>query len=393
MKREILSLCKQFYQKTTEFLAAKTKRLPPSIRIFLFLLVLSGGVMLLGKILFPSEIVIGLAYSTNPSNQFMESRMFSAARAYVDWHNETSRGRKIKLVTANYLMDPTAALGELKEKGALGVIGFTISTASLEALPGAAHYQLPLISVTTSTSLLSQKEDWFFRVHPSTAEEARETISMFEALGIFEINLVSFSGNPGYVVPLVWDIKKRGEPRIAREFFDLSIMEMEPFRDVAPFSAPLGILVVGPPIYSLWIAQKAHYLWPSAKIVFSLWSLMGLIPEKSSDFPLEFTVFGGDTFFPFLVNTEHPFVRYWDSRFISGVDALVNNTYLAFTLLLDALEDADFAGGETLRQSLGRYRKIPGLAGEIEMDRYGDAHAKYFLYRFNPQGYEEVLRK
>ena len=391
MKREILSLCKQFYQKTPEFLAAKTKRLSFSVRIFLFLLVFSGGVFLLERALFPSEIVIGLAYSTNPSNQFIESRLFSAARAYVDWHNETFRGRKIRLVAATYLADPTAALGELKEKGALGVISFSSSSASLEALSGAAHYKLPLVSTSASSSLLSQRDDWFFRVRCSTAEDARETISLFGALGISEIALVSFSGNPGYVVPFVWDIKKRGEPRIAREFYDLSLMDLEPFRDENPFMSPPGVLVVGPPVYSLWIAQKAHYLWPSAEIVFSFWSLAGVIPEKSDDFPLDFSILGGDTFFPFLVDPEHPFVRYWNSRFIPGVDTLINNTYLAFTLLLEALEDTNFSGGEDLRRSLGQYRKLSGLAGEIEIDRYGDAHGNYFLYRFGPEGYEEVL--
>ena len=317
--------------------------------------------------------------------------MLSAARAYADWYNESSRGRKIRLVTATYFVDPTVALGELKEQGALGVIGFPTSTSAIEALEVAEHYKLPLISPSASSSFLSQKDDWFFRMRSSTAEDARQMITLFRSIGVTEITLISYSGNPGYVMPFLWDLKRRGEPRIARELYDLSIMDLEPFIDENPLDAPQGVFVVGPPIYSLWVAQKARYLWPSSKIILSGWSLVGVVPEKSSDFPLDFSILGGDSFFPFLVDTGHPFVQYWNSRFIPGVDIQVNNTYLAMTLLLEALKDTGYAGGEPLRQSLAQYRKLSGLAGEMEIDRYGDAHAKHFLYRFGPRGYEEVM--
>ncbi len=377
----------KFYQKITRFFFLK-KNSPLMWGIFLL-----GGVgLVLWWISAPRDIVIGVVYSTNPSEQFMESKMLSAARAYADWYNETARGRKIRLVTATYLADPTVALGELKEQGALAVLGFPTSTSALEALPAAAHYKLPLISPSASSSLLSQGDDWFFRARSSTAEDARQMIALFGKVGITEIALISYSGNPGYVMPLLWDLKKRGEPRIARELFDLSIMDLEPFVDENPFDAPQGVLVVGPPIYSLWVAQKARYLWPSSEIVLSAWSLVGVIPEKSGDFPLEFSILGGDVFFSFLVDPEHPFVRYWNNRFVPGVDIQVNNTYLAFTLLLEALKESDFTGGDTLRERLGEYRKLSGLAGEeVEIDRYGDAHGTYFLYRFGPGGYEEVV--
>ncbi|HPJ26772.1 MAG TPA: hypothetical protein PLW97_11210 [Synergistaceae bacterium] len=384
MKTDVRSFPGQFYQKILRAF------LPQKSFLLLGALFLGGGILFLWFPHYPREIVIGLAYSTNPENQFMESRMFSSARAYVDWHNENTRGKKIRLVTASYLMDPTVALGELKEQGALGIVGFSSSSSVMEGLDAAVFYELPLVAVSASSSFLSRKDDWLFRVRSSTAEDAREIISLFGSEGISEIALVSFSGNPGYVVPFVWDLKKRGEPRVAREFFDLSLMEREPFRDENPFSAPRGVLVVGPPVYSLWIAQKARYLWPSSQIVLSQWSLAGMIPEKNEDFPLDFSVLGADTFFPFLVNKQHPFVRYWESRFAPGVDTLVNNTYLAFSLLLDALKESGFSGGEELRQSLAQYRKLSGLAGEIEIDHYGDAHAAYYLYRFGPRGYEKV---
>ncbi len=356
-------------------------------------LLLSGCIFLFWWVMLPRDIVIGVAYSTNPSDQFMESKMLNAARAYADWHNENTRGRKIRLLTATYFVDPTVALGELKEQGALGVIGFSTSTTALEALEAAEHYKLPMVSPSASSSLLSRKDDWLFRVRSSTAEEARQLITLFASVGIAEITLISSSGNPGYVMPLLWDLKKRGEPRVARELYDLDIMNLEPFVDENPFDAPQGVLVVGPPIYALWVAQKARYLWPSSEIVLSPWSLVGLIPEKSSDLPFGFSVLGTDTFFPFLVDPEHPFVRYWNSRFVPRVDTLVNGTYLAMILLLDALKDTGYEGGEPLRESLRKYRKLSGIAGDVEIDRYGDAHATHFLYRLAPGGYEEVVQK
>jgi ABC-type branched-subunit amino acid transport system substrate-binding protein len=303
--------------------------------------------------------------------------MFAAAKTYVEWHNRF-REPKIRLEVASYLRSPVAALLELQRRGAVAVLGFTTSDTGLDAASAAERLKLPVISVSATTSFLAGKEDWFFRVQPSTRADSSAYSRLFRFRNIGTLAVVAIEDNAPYVLSLVRDLYVKGSPRILGPF---RLSEIQRADDALASLDPDGILVVGPTSFSIWASQRATKLWPRAELFLSLWSVTGL---GLSDYALlGKPFFFSSVFSPVSLSEAHPFIAAWREEYTADVTFTVDRTFLALELFRLAVEDVKRGNAPSLRDALAMPRHIEGPGGNVIMDRYGDAHGQPYFFRWD----------
>lgn len=310
--------------------------------------------------------------------------MFAAAKTYVEWHNRF-REPKIRLEVASYLQSPVAALLELQRRGAVAVLGFTTSDTGLDAASVAERLEMPLIAVSASTSMLAGKDDWFFRVQPSTRADSSAYSRLFRFRSIRTLAVVATWDNAPYVLAFVRDLYVKGSPRILGPFL---LSEIQQADGALAALNPDGILVVGPTPFSIWASQRATKLWPRAELFLSLWSVTGLGFREYSllDRPFLFST----AFSPLAISEEHPFVVAWREEYTADVTFTVHRTFLALELFRLAVEDVERGNAASFRESLAMSRHIEGPGGDVIMDRYGDAHAQPRFFRWDGERLQGV---
>jgi hypothetical protein len=310
--------------------------------------------------------------------------MFAAAKTYVEWHNRF-REPKIRLEVASYLQSPVAALLELQRRGATAVLGFTTSDTGLDAASVAERLEMLLIAVSASTSMLAGKDDWFFRVQPSTRADSSAYSRLFRFRGIGTLAVVATWENAPYVLAFVRDLYVKGSPRILGPFL---LSEIQQADGALAALNPDGILVVGPTPFSIWASQRATKLWPRAELFLSLWSVTGLGFREYSLLGRPF--FFSTAFSPLAISEEHPFIVAWREEYAADVTFTVHRTFLALELFRLAAEDVERGNAASFRESLAMSRHIDGPGGDVIMDRYGDAHAQPRFFRWDGERLQEV---
>lgn len=329
-------------------------------------------------------MVLGVAYCIAPGKRVTEGMMFAAARTYVEWHNRF-REPKIRLEVASYFRSPVAALLELQRRGAEVVLGFTTSDTGLDAASAAERLKIPLIAVSSSTSMLAGKDDWFFRVQPSTRADSSAYSRFFRFRNIGTLAVVAASDNAPYVLAFIRDIYVKGSPRMLGPFL---LSEIQRADDALAALDPDGILVVGPTSFSIWASQRATKLWPRAELFLSLWSITGLGPQE---YPLLGKPFLFSTAFsPLEISETHPFIAAWREEYAADVTFTVDRTFLALELFRLAVEDVKRGNAPSLRDALAMSRHIEGPGGDVIMDRYGDAHTHPYFFRWDGERLQRV---
>lgn len=288
-------------------------------------------------------------------------------------------GRKLRLLARddrNSAEEARKADRDLVARGVAAIIGHMTSTQSLAALPVAQKAGVPLISPTTSTPLLSGKEDMFFRVHASSDRIARSLVLFARRnLGLTRVNTLLDQDNRAYTRPFTQDFirgfeQKQGtvprkcafassEPTDWSEIVDC-LMQEDPqglmlaasARDVAALCGTLASRSLKRPILcSGWAATRSLIL-QGGKAVEGLYLARSGHPEPKSpeykDFQLRYRErFGRKPSFP------------------------ATQGYMAAKVLARALEKT---GGkrEGLPRALTDIEKLPTLYGPLGLDRYGD---------------------
>lgn len=289
------------------------------------------------------------------------------------------RGRPVELLLRDDRQDPAVArkaLIELEEAGALAVVGPMTSTMAVSITPLANAEKLVLMSGTVSTSQLSGKDDYFFRVIGDTARAATAN--------------ARFHGQRlGYRrATLIWDIANRDYSEVwAREYSSTftslggNILEQTRFdsqkdknyaelaRALLAPKPQIVVLVCGS-VDAALLAQQLRKLDSKVRIAGAGWASTERIIEL-----------GGRAVEGMLLeqffdrNDQSPryqsFVSDYRKRFSQEPGFSGVTSFDAANVLMDALEkDPDPA---RLKKTLLAMRHFQGAQSEVSFDAYGDA--------------------
>lgn len=289
------------------------------------------------------------------------------------------RGRPVELLLRDDRQDAAVArkaLLELKKAGALAVVGPMTSAMAQNIIPLANEQELVLMSGTVSTSLLSGKDDYFFRVIGDTARAAT-------ANALFHTQKLAYRR-----ATLIWDIANRDYAEVwAREYSRsftsqggkiLLQTRFDSQKDKNYGELARALLAPGPQIVVLvcnsvdaaLLAQQLHRQDSQVRIAGAGWASTERIIElggRAVEGMLLEQFFDRNDLNP----RYQSFVTAYRQRFSQEPGFAGVTSFDAANVLMDALEKNP--DPTQLKKTLLAMRRFQGVQSEVYFDAYGDA--------------------
>lgn len=302
-------------------------------------------------------VTVGVAYSTAPESIIPEGKMVATLKAYVDWHRESNRGFRYRLLIERYSRDPELAIERLR---------------------------IPVLSLLASTPELSGLDDWFFRVKEEFGQETDIMASFIRSSGIKSLAGIWSGGNYPYSVGSIKAILSNTESNFTGLF---KFPDDCDFLEEYPLEPPDGVLIYADPSVSFWTIQFVRSLWPDARIFMSRWSLFENHRYLTS---IEGVSFYYTEAYDPLGEVQGSFSDYWRSITSQDMSPSVRFGYGAMEFLSQVFSVNPSLSGRALRDAMSVPREIPSLGWTIRLDRFGDALPNSKVYLFENGHFREV---
>lgn len=296
-------------------------------------------------------------------------------------------GRTIELLIRNIPQDKTRipqTVAELGTAEVSAIVGPATSASALLIVPEINRLRIPTISPTVSTTLLAEKDDYFFRVNPdSTGLAIRTTEYAYHHEGIRNLVVVYDSGNSEYTEPLFeaindnfarfGDTQVTGLSFISSSGYDFFSLTQSIKRREAN-----GLIILASGIDTALICQQLAKLKVRMPIFASDWALTEELIEFGGD-----TVEGVKVFHSFQRDSDtasyRDFSLAFQKRFGHSPDFASTNGYNVMKILLQALNKESSPSPRQIKDAILGGSPYMTMQGEIRLDRYGDAERQYSL--------------
>lgn len=308
-------------------------------------------------------------------------------------------GRKLRLLAKddeNNAQKARQADRDLIASGAVAIIGHMTSGQSLAALPIARKANVPLISPTTSSPLLSGKKDMFFRVHASSDRIAKALVRFARReLGISRMNTARDNDNRAYTRLFTRDFVRSFEKHQG------TVPQQCTFSSSGPtnWSGVVQCLERKDPQGIMLVASALDTA-----------DLIGAMSERSLQVPVlcsgwaatrSLILHGGETVEDLYLGLSghadrgnpkyKSFVRSYRNRFGEKPSFPAIQGYIAARVLARALEST---GGsrKNLPQALTEIEDMQTLHGPLSLDRYGDVNMPVSILQIQNSTFTTVSR-
>jgi len=295
-------------------------------------------------------------------------------------------GRPVELLIRDDKQDPKEALRmdeELIGQGVIAIIGHMTSAMSMAAKPLIDSKKVLMISPTTSSTVLSQQKDFFFRVY-ETIEGATKTLPefVFRKRGVRTLGAVYDLSNRSYTEDVYTQFRSHyeslgGKILLSETFISGKDKLFSPLVQRIRDTRPQGLFILSSASDTAMICQQVYKLNLKAQLILSGWSLTEEFPAlggRSVEGAFGITAFDPGNQTPKYLEFEKRF----RNRFGQGHGFPGLCGYEAAQVLFKAYEEAK---GEVskLPETILRIKTFQGLQGEIQIDEYGDAHRRKFI--------------
>ncbi|WP_320040246.1 ABC transporter substrate-binding protein [uncultured Desulfobacter sp.] len=379
-------------KKTTvpNTLSLKNSALNPIVLLILF------GVLLYAC--GPEEPVrIGLITGTVGHMADVEITARYAIQMAVDQCNETGgiHGRRVELLVRDKQQNADDAVKDVKELIAQRIdamIGPLSSSIALSILPSLNQYRMTTVSPTAISPLLAGRDDYFFRVCPSSKDLSRLTAEYQIRLGnMRHIAIAYHGGNPSFCEPFIEAFQNKFHadggtivtkiafiPNEGRSFFQVAEALLR--------EEPDSILIIANAMDSAILCQQIRKINSLVKITISSWGATQRFIELGG------RAIEGVTLAT-AMDLNSPLPRYQEFRknFLERYQHEPNifnfYPYNAAQVVLTALKAQK--KGQSLKAVLLSIGKFDGLQGKIIFDAYGDVKKAAFMRIIRDQKFAE----
>lgn len=295
-------------------------------------------------------------------------------------------GRQVELVVFDIENSPEKAIegvNVLSDAGVKGIIGPSTSEMAKAAAPAASNRKTVLISPTASSLELAGRDDYFFRVYPTSASNARSLADYAATVANNRrVAILANLANRAFVEPWQDAFTKRfkelgGEVTTTLSFNskdrDSSLLE---FAKEIVATEPDGILILTNSIDAGLFSQQVKKLADDIDLYGSDWTFSG-----------ELVQYGGKSVEGFTfttnidMNDETSAFKTFKINFADRFDKEPNFpsvfSYEATQLLFDALRNN--LNREKLPETLKMLPYVKGLQANYKLDRFGDIERAPYL--------------
>ena len=110
-------------------------------------------------------------------------------------------GREVALIIRDDKQNPNVAKSaqrDFRAMNAAAVVGHMTSAMSVAVMDEINQAKMVLVSPTTSTNVLSGKDDYFFRILAPSHDEIRHMAQLARKMGYFTVSIVADKSNDAY---------------------------------------------------------------------------------------------------------------------------------------------------------------------------------------------------
>jgi len=294
-------------------------------------------------------------------------------------------GRTVELVVRDDGQDADTAVrvdGELIELGVQAILGHMTSSMSMAAVDLADRSGTVLISPTTTTTYLTGKDDYFFRVIATTKEYAAKMARYLRSnLGLGAVSIVYDAKNRAYTESWLEDFRAEfislGGRIVGVKSFhsgpDVLFLDLTE-ESLAPGSD--GLVIIASAMDTAMICQQLLKMEKQVSVAAAEWAsteglidlggaaVEGIIVSQFFDRERDDPVF-------------NDFRKSYRDRFGEEPGFAAVNAYDAASVLMEAMGRKK--DGESLKEAILRIGTFTGVQGPVTIDGYGDADRETYI--------------
>lgn len=294
-------------------------------------------------------------------------------------------GRKVELILKDDQNDPEIAkkaVTELIDAKVAAILGPMTSNVAVAVAPLATSAGVLMMAGTVTTNDVTGKDDLFFRtISASTVHAATMAKYLYEKRGARRVAAAVNMSNQAYSESWTVNFERafsalggtlaQRVPYISNANTDFAALSRELLS-----TRPDAAILVTNAVDAALFANQAKKQNSNSLIVTSEWAGTGKLTEL-----------GGSNVEGYIVpqyldpqNNAPAFAAFRDGykqRFQQDVGYPAVVAYNAAQVVFRAL--AEMKSGESLKQTVLRLRRFPGLQGEVVFDDYGDVQSRTYL--------------
>ncbi len=296
-------------------------------------------------------------------------------------------GRPVEFIIKDDKQDADTAIRvdkELINEGVTAIIGHMTSSMSMAVLPMINKEKIVMISPTTSTNKLTGIDDYFFRVMPPNRKKIDHFANYaFNKMGIKNLVFLYDLSNKTYSEGL-YSIFKSGFEKAGGKIVRTATFTSGQNIDYSGIAksvikaSPDAILIVSGAMDAAMICQQLRKTDFDKPILADGWSHTNELIKHGGS-AVEGVIFTNDFNNQSKNNKYIEFKTKFKDRFGIESDFASTGGYDAIQLLANVLRGAD--SFDDLKQHIQKQKRLEGLQGVIEIDRYGDSSRDFFMVR------------
>ncbi|MFO7817121.1 MAG: ABC transporter substrate-binding protein [Thermodesulfobacteriota bacterium] len=365
-------------------------------RAFFLLPALLSAALLVGACLDSKPIKIGFAGQLTGSGSDLGVYGRNGAMLAVEEINESGgiNGRKIKLIVKDDLGTSKGAIKadrELQQENVAAVIGHMTSSQSRAALDFINAQKLILLSPTTSTPLLSGKDDYFFRISQGTDSAAKSMAHfLVEKKSRKKAITIGSQQNDAYVNPYIVFFSARfsrlGGIIEAKKNFPANQKQWKNLIETI-HEHPQSMLVCVLNSRQLTkLLQKINLSGIENQVISTGWAMTNELLNAAGK-TANGVWFVANTFGDTAERNE--FETNYKKRFGDFPNFAAIRAYDAVRVLRTAIKRSQDEN-IPLKKALVKTENFPGLYGKISLNRFGDVKGRNAVFKSKNGTFKEI---
>lgn len=274
-------------------------------------------------------------------------------------------------------------LAQMKEKEVKFFVGFTVSSMTPSVEMFMENSDILIMSPTMSTTILTGKDDNFFRVCNANEEEARHILKMLEADDAKEATLLYDMSNAQYSTTIseivVEKSKEQGFIVTYEEGFNSRSSDYGELVKRLERIETNHIVIIASGVDTAEIAQRLRISGNESLLYASAWATTNELLENGGTSVENMRVNGLTD----IASTNERYLDYRDTVMANYGDEPIFPQifgYESLYLLKEAMEISGSVEPDKVKAALIKQGTFEGLQQEISFDEFGDAHREYFTY-------------
>jgi len=347
------------------------------------------------------NIKIGFAGGLTGTNSELGVSGMYGAQLAVDDLNQSGgiKGQELELIVKDDKGDKNAALNadqELREEGCVAIVGHMTSDMAELSVPYVNKNRVLMISPTIALPSLSGSDDYFFRLIPTTNDQAGRIVQELIKQGVRKVQLVYSEQNKVFAECInEYLINSLEEESIQAELIGSMKAAGNSDNDnviksIKESDSDALVVIASADI----VSEIAQFLYKEdfqRKVFLPAWAMTNDLikrggPSVEGFYGVNFVDFDSKSE-DYMEFRKKYIKKYGDEPTFASI-----LSYESVLVLTSAMKEAKSYRADDLKATMIQMQEFKGLQGSLLINRFGDIERDIYLYQINGGKFEKADR-